>query len=91
MKVSQRASEKLVEIETAIALMQNALDNLEAEALRLSSGWSGEAQVAYREAQARWSESMIRLTQVIAGLRQIASTHISDVGAFDQRRASAWK
>lgn len=50
--------------------IRGSLDKLEADVTKLRGGWSGEAQVAYDQAQLRWNKSLAELQQLLA---QIAS------------------
>lgn len=58
------------EIRTGANGIRSELDRLESEVGKLRSAWSGEAQNAYDQAQAKWSKSLTELQQL---LEQIAS------------------
>jgi WXG100 family type VII secretion target len=57
------------QIRTGAAGIRTRLEELEAEVGTLRSSWDGEAQAAYDQAQAKWTQSLARLNEL---LQQIA-------------------
>lgn len=50
--------------------IRSELDTLESEVGKLRASWSGESQLAYDQAQAKWTKSLAEMQQL---LEQIAS------------------
>lgn len=75
------------EISGGATAIQGELDTLEKEVGALRAAWSGEAQVAYDNAQAQWTKSLNDMKQLLdriaSGTRQIGE----DYGASDARNA----
>ena len=57
------------QIRTGAAGIRTRLEELEAKVGALRASWDGEAQVAYDQAQAQWTQSLSRLNEL---LQQIA-------------------
>lgn len=67
-----------------------ALDSLEAAAKILSTKWTGEAQEAYRAAQAEWHTSYREMTVIAQKLTTIARHGNSRFREQDRRDSHAW-
>jgi WXG100 family type VII secretion target len=69
------------QIRTGAAGIRTRLEELEAEVGSLRASWDGEAQAAYDQAQAKWTQSLGRLNdllQQIAGkTEEIAQGYVS--------------
>ncbi|MFT4156804.1 MAG: WXG100 family type VII secretion target [Microbacterium sp.] len=66
------------------------LDRLEAAADVLSTQWTGEAQAAYRAAQAKWHQGYREMTVIAHALTTIAHRGNSRFREQDLRDAGAW-
>jgi 6 kDa early secretory antigenic target len=59
--------------------IKSQLDQLESEVGKLRAGWSGEAQQSYDQAQAKWTQSITDLNQL---LQMIAARTIEIAGTY---------
>lgn len=62
--------------------IQETLDAMDAELQQLQQNWDGQAQQAYLQAKAKWSEGMEDMRQVLVAI----GSHVSD--APDSYRAA---
>ena len=58
-------------LDAAALKIDNDLMRLDLELLKLSASWTGEAQLAYEQAQSRWTESMRELQRIIVAASQV--------------------
>ncbi len=54
------------QIRTGANEIRGSLEKLDSDVAKLRAGWSGEAQVAYDQAQLRWNKSLAELQQLLA-------------------------
>ncbi|MGB3373526.1 MAG: WXG100 family type VII secretion target [Microbacterium sp.] len=78
------------DIDEHIARIDAALDRLEAAAKVLSTHWTGEAQAAYRAAQAKWHQAYREMTVTAHALTTIAQHGNIRFRDQDRRDANAW-
>lgn len=76
------------EISGGATAIQGELDRLEKEVGALRAAWSGEAQVAYDQAQRQWTQSLNAMKELLdriaSGTRQIGQ----DYSSSDSRNAN---
>ena len=66
--------------------IQETLDALDAELQQLQQNWDGQAQQAYLQAKAKWSEGMNDMRQVLVAI----GSHVSDAsGSYRATDSSA--
>ena len=66
--------------------IQAALDAMDAELQQLQENWDGQAQQAYLQAKAKWSEGMNDMRQVLVAI----GSHVSDAsGSYRATDSSA--
>jgi WXG100 family type VII secretion target len=66
--------------------IQEALDAMDAELQQLQQNWDGQAQQAYLQAKAKWSEGMNDMRQVLVAI----GSHVSDAsGSYRATDSSA--
>lgn len=78
------------EIDRRIKKIDESLDRLEAAAAVLSTQWTGDAQAAYRAAQAKWHQGYREMTATAHALTTIAHRGNSSFRDQDVRDAGAW-
>jgi len=78
-------------IEDAIDLIEFGLDQLEAQAAVLRSGWDGEAQRAFDVAHAKWDASLRELNAIARALSALAHSSNTRFHAHDRDAARAWQ
>jgi WXG100 family type VII secretion target len=69
------------EIRTGAGGIRTRLEELEAEVGKLRASWDGEAQTAYDQAQAKWTQSLTTLNtlleQIAGKTEEIAQGYVS--------------
>ena len=66
--------------------IQETLDAMDAELQQLQQNWDGQAQQAYLQAKAKWSEGMNDMRQVLVAI----GSHVSDAsGSYRATDSSA--
>ncbi len=69
------------QIRNGAAGIRTRLDELESQVGALRSSWDGEAQVAYDQAQAQWTQSLTRLNELLQQIsgktEEIAQGYVS--------------
>ena len=66
--------------------IQSSLDTLDSEVKKLYGSWDGQAQQAYLQAKAKWSEGMNDMRQVLVAI----GSHVSDAsGSYRATDSSA--
>lgn len=66
--------------------IQETLDAMDAELQQLQQNWDGQAQQAYLQAKAKWSEGMNDMRQVLVAI----GAHVSDAsGSYRATDSSA--
>ena len=66
--------------------IQETLDAMDAELQQLQQNWDGQAQQAYLQAKAKWSEGMNDMRQVLGAI----GSHVSDAaGSYRATDSSA--
>lgn len=66
--------------------IQETLDAMDAELQQLQQNWDGQAQQAYLQAKAKWSEGMTDMRQVLVAI----GSHVSDAsGSYRATDSSA--
>ena len=66
--------------------IQETLDAMDAELQQLQQNWDGQAQQAYLQAKAKWSEGMNDMRQVLV----VIGSHVSDAsGSYRATDSSA--
>jgi uncharacterized protein YukE len=90
-KVSRSTPDKLDDIQTQLGQIESTLLELEARLHQLESAWNGEARQAFSVAAARWRRQIDALGAIASEARRRAQGHVTAVGSFDSRRASAWR
>jgi WXG100 family type VII secretion target len=80
----------LERLHTATSAIERELDELAAAVGEVQSGWSGAAQVAYEQAQSRWTASMKALHAVLRQADDAAEIAGSTLRAAETAAAKLW-
>jgi early secretory antigenic target protein ESAT-6 len=75
---------------TASRGIQTELETLEAEALKLMGSWSGEAREAYREAQMKWSASLVEMRRILDRASTAGHAAAGRYGSIKERGKGRW-
>ncbi|CAA9372269.1 MAG: protein of unknown function DUF909 [uncultured Nocardioides sp.] len=67
--------------------IENRLDQLESDLNPLSSDWSGNAKLAYRDAKAKWDQAMTEMITLLQQASQGVDSSNAEYRAADQRGA----
>lgn len=90
-KVTRNTGGSLDEIQAGLSQIAAIIDQLEEQLRRLEESWNGEARAAFSQASRQAQHQIRMLNSIVESGRGTAQGHVDNVGAFDSRRASAWK
>lgn len=75
------------DLASGAANIQSELDTMDAELQQLKANWEGDAQLAYQDAKARWTEGMNGMRQVLADISRMVTEANSTYRATDRHGA----
>ena len=80
-----------VDIQAALHTMQSQLAQLEQDAAPLVSTWSGEAQAAYQERQARWRAAADHLSTTLRDIKLAVDESAADYLNTERRNTGLFQ
>lgn len=71
--------------------IDNRLNTLEQELAPLRSDWTGQAQVSYQQAKAKWDQAINDMKQLLADTSTTVAQSNADYQAADKKGAAAFE